>query len=277
MSLAIPVTPATATPTRIHDLLEIDAERFLQAQSSAPGWVAASLRETSFVVVRRGPISTEQGIAVGVRGVHRNERWACACHPDLVRRILTPPTLLSRLIATSPTSPVTDLAAGSRSRAAIRPAPASSSAPASHPAPGAPSTSASRAAPPTRTDITPALRALALLADRWKSLASPWGPGGSVGFELATGHPVARPQSDLDVVIYAESRMTHDEARALCESAQGLPAAVDIRVETPTCGFSLMEYANVAPCASILLRFPYGTALGPDPWTPGSGMTTTLT
>jgi len=272
MSLAIPVTPATATPTRIHDLLEIDAERFLQAQSSAPGWVAASLRETPFVVVRRGPISTEQGIAVGVRGVQRNERWAGACHPGLVRRILTPPTLLSRLIATSPASAVTDPAAASSSApaspsaAAIHPTPASSSALVCHSAPAAPSTSASRPIPPARTNTIPAMCALALLADRWKTLASPWGPGGSVGFELATGHPVATPQSDLDIVIYAESRMTHDEARALCESAQGLPAAVDIRVETPTCGFSLTEYANRAPMAPILLRFPHGTALGPDPW-----------
>jgi phosphoribosyl-dephospho-CoA transferase len=116
---------------------------------------------------------------------------------------------------------------------------------------------------------------LALLADRWKALDFPWGPGGSVGFELATGHPVASPQSDLDVVIYADSQMTHDEARALRESSQGLPAAVDIRVETPSCGFSLTEYANAAPQAPILLRFPYGTALGPDPWAAELAMTST--
>jgi phosphoribosyl-dephospho-CoA transferase len=119
---------------------------------------------------------------------------------------------------------------------------------------------------PTRTDAIPAVHALALLAERWNALNSAWGPGGSVGFELATGHPIATAQSDLDIVIYAESRMTHDEARLLHESAQGLPAAVDIRIETPTCGFSLTEYANVAPLTPILLRFPYGTALGPDPW-----------
>ena len=231
--------PGTPTTPRIHDLLEIDAERFLQAQSSAPSWVAASLRETPFVVVRRGAISTDQGIAVGVRGAQRNERWAGVCYPDLVRRILTPPMLLAWLATAGP--PAT----------------------------------ASRPLPPTRTNTIPALRALSLLADRWKTLASPWGPGGSVGFELATGHPVARPQSDLDIVIYAESRITHDAARALWESAQGLPAAVDIRVETPTCGFSLTEYANRAPMAPILLRFPYATALGPDPWATELAMTST--
>jgi phosphoribosyl-dephospho-CoA transferase len=106
---------------------------------------------------------------------------------------------------------------------------------------------------------------LALLADRWNALNFPWGPGGSVGFELATGHPVATPQSDLDIVIYAETRMTPVEARVLWESAQELPAAVDIRVETPACGFSLTEYANRAP-APILLRYASGTVLGADPW-----------
>ena len=222
--------PLTLTTPRIHDLLEIDAECFLQAQSSAPGWVAASLRQTPFVVVRRGPISTEQGIAVGVRGAQRNERWAGVCHPDLVGRILTPPMLLTWLATASPMA------------------------------------TAGPPLSPTRTNTIPALRALALLADRWKALDSLWGPGGSVAFELASAHPVATPQSDLDIVIYAESRMTQGEARALCESAQGLPAAVDIRVETPNCGFSLTEYARAAPRAPILLRFPYGTALGSDPW-----------
>jgi phosphoribosyl-dephospho-CoA transferase len=208
---------------QIHDLLEIDAERFLEAQSSTPGWVAESLRRAPFVVVRRGLSRAEEGIAIGVRGAQRNERWAGACRPDLVRRILTPPMLLGRL------------------------------APASRPD------------PTTRANTIPALRTLALLAGRWKELDSPWGPGGSVGFELATGHHAASPQSDLDVVIYAGSRMTQDEARALCESAQGLPAAVDIRVETPICGFSLTEYANRVPLP-ILLRFAHGTVLGTDPW-----------
>jgi phosphoribosyl-dephospho-CoA transferase len=96
-------------------------------------------------------------------------------------------------------------------------------------------------------------------------LKVPWGPGGSVGFELATGRHVASPQSDLDVVIYARSPMTPGEARDLCDSAQGLPAAVDIRVETPVCGFSLTEFANRTP-APILLRLPSGTVLGADPW-----------
>ena len=230
--ISVTLTPhVSPTPARIHDLLEIDTPRFLEANSSAPAWVAESLRHAPFLVVRRGATSAVEGIAIGVRGPRRNERWAGVCRSDLVKRILTPSMLLGRLVT------------------------------------------ASRA--PTRTDTIPALRTLTLLADRWKALAFPWGPGGSVGFELATGDPVATPQSDLDIVIYADVRMTHDEARVLHESAQRLPAAVDIRVETPTCGFSLTEYANVAPPVPILLRFPHGTALGHDPWAAGPALTST--
>ena len=201
-------------PVRIHDLLEIDAERFLQAHSSVPAWVAASLRQTPFVVVRRGPVS-DQEISIGVRGAHRNERWAGGCHPSLVNQILTPQTLLSRALP--------------------------------------------------RATAIPALRALSLLAERWKALDSAWGPGGSVGFELATGRHVVTPQSDLDVVIYAHRRMTVNEARQLRDSTQGLPAPVDIRVEAPICGFSLVEYASRSP-APILLRTASGALLGADPW-----------
>jgi phosphoribosyl-dephospho-CoA transferase len=212
-------------PARIHDLLEIDAERFLQAQSSVPAWVAQSLRQTPFVVVRRGPIS-DQEISIGVRGAHRNERWAGGCHPSLVNEILTPQALLNRAPAL-----------------AVAPAPAALS----------------------RATAIPALRTLSLLIQRWKALDSPWGPGGSVGFELATRRHIVTPQSDLDVVIYAHDRMTVNEARLLRDSTQGLPAPVDIRVETPTCGFSLLEYASRAP-APILLRTASGAALGADPW-----------
>jgi len=123
----------------------------------------------------------------------------------------------------------------------------------------------SRAIPNSRADAIPALRALNLLKDRWVDFVLPWGPGGSVGFELATGNCVAKPESDLDIVIYAERRMTADEAKAVCDRAMNLPAVVDIRVETPLCGFSLREFASQNP-AAILLRAPSGIVLGKDPW-----------
>jgi phosphoribosyl-dephospho-CoA transferase len=248
-------------PARIHDLLEIDVERFLQAQPSAPEWVAENLRRVPFVVVRRGPM-TEREIPIGVRGAQRNERWAGTCHPDLVGSIVTPRDLLRRM------------AAGSSGGASSTP---SSRGPASHDtasrhAASSPPVShdtalrASTLRPDShRVAIVPALHSLSLLAQRWKALDFPWGPGGSVGFELATGRPVVRPDSDLDIVIYAESPITQGEARHLRDNARGLLAPVDIRVETPFCGFSLTEYTSRAP-APIMLRVPSGTVLGTDPW-----------
>jgi phosphoribosyl-dephospho-CoA transferase len=122
-----------------------------------------------------------------------------------------------------------------------------------------------RTVPTLRADATPALGALHVLKERWMDLDHPWGPGGSVGFELATGRHVVRPESDLDIVIYAEGKITREEARALYARTMNLPAAADIRVETLACGFSLAEYARGCS-ASILLRTPDGLELGNDPW-----------
>jgi phosphoribosyl-dephospho-CoA transferase len=110
-----------------------------------------------------------------------------------------------------------------------------------------------------------ALRTLAILKSRWKRAGLAWGPGGSVGFELATGVQAVRPESDLDVIAYVDRPMTAEEAEFLCQSAMDLPSPVDIRVETPLCGFSLREYVRERP-APILLRTHTGAVLGSDPW-----------
>jgi phosphoribosyl-dephospho-CoA transferase len=119
----------------------------------------------------------------------------------------------------------------------------------------------------TSSDVrrTPALRSLQEMSERWADLALPWGPGGSVGFELASGRKVTNEASDLDLVIRAQQRITLEEARFLLDRTQGLEAKVDVRVETPVCGFALEEYVS-ASSAKILLRFPDGGSLGEDPW-----------
>jgi phosphoribosyl-dephospho-CoA transferase len=122
-----------------------------------------------------------------------------------------------------------------------------------------------RTAPTARVNATPALRALNVIKDRWMDFNRPWGPGGSVGFELATGRHVVKLESDLDIVLYAESHITAEEAKSLCDRAMDLPAIVDIRVETPVCGFSLLEYARTES-TGILLRTPNRDVLGNDPW-----------
>jgi phosphoribosyl-dephospho-CoA transferase len=119
----------------------------------------------------------------------------------------------------------------------------------------------------TSNDVrrTPALRALEEMSERWADLALPWGPGGSVGFELASGRKVTTRASDLDLVIRAQQRITVAKARSLLDRTFGLEAKVDVRVETPVCGFSLEEYVS-ASSAKILLRYPDGVRLGQDPW-----------
>jgi phosphoribosyl-dephospho-CoA transferase len=112
---------------------------------------------------------------------------------------------------------------------------------------------------------TPALRALHEMSERWADLALPWGPGGSVGFELASGRKVTTEASDLDLVIRTQRRITAEEASSLLARTIGLEAKVDVRVETPVCGFALEEYVS-ASSAKNLLRYPDGVRLGQDPW-----------
>lgn len=117
-----------------------------------------------------------------------------------------------------------------------------------------------------RAPSTPALRALRGVIEQWRNLTLPWGPIGSVGFELATRSQVTTEASDLDVVVRAGQRISVDQARSWWKRVIGLEAKVDVRVETPECGFSLEEYA----CTSsrrILLRFADGVRFGDDPWT----------
>jgi phosphoribosyl-dephospho-CoA transferase len=116
-----------------------------------------------------------------------------------------------------------------------------------------------------RTQVIPAFWALEELKERWGDLRHPWGPVGSIGFELATGISAATPESDLDIVIYADGRITVDEANAICNGTLDLPAVVDIRVENLVCGFSLREFAR-QDSSGVLLRLKRGSALGKDPW-----------
>jgi phosphoribosyl-dephospho-CoA transferase len=115
---------------------------------------------------------------------------------------------------------------------------------------------------------TPALRALREVLERWRDLSLQWGPTGSVGFELATGSRATTEGSDLDIAIDAPFRMTKEKAFSLCHSVIGLQVKVDVRVETPKCGFSLQEYACTSS-ARMLLHYSDGVRLGSDPWLNG--------
>jgi phosphoribosyl-dephospho-CoA transferase len=90
-------------------------------------------------------------------------------------------------------------------------------------------------------------------------LATQWGPGGSVGFELASGHATVRPESDLDIVVQLPEPLTRHAARSLDQQLRQLPVRSDVLLESPAGGFALSEYARTG--GRGLLRTPAGPRL----------------
>jgi len=82
---------------------------------------------------------------------------------------------------------------------------------------------------------TPALAVLeevaAILAAH--GFAGRWGPGGSIGFELASGVRCTTPDSDLDLVLSAETPVTRTDAARLHADLSTLPVRIDLLLETP--------------------------------------------
>src|SRR5580658_1614280 len=115
-----------------------------------------------------------------------------------------------------------------------------------------------------RQDEAPALAALARVAPILASRGHRWGPGGSVGFEIATGVATATSSSDLDLILWRDQRLRPDEAidlRAVLAEAAA-PARVDVLLETPLGGVSLLEIAAMP--ARLLVRTPDGPRLSAD-------------
>ena len=117
-----------------------------------------------------------------------------------------------------------------------------------------------------RKDAAPALAALARVAPILARRGHRWGPGGSVGFEIATGLPTATASSDLDLILRQERRLEPGEAidlrAALAEAAA--PARIDVMLETPRGGVSLADLAAMP--GQLLVRTTDGPRLSADPW-----------
>ena len=94
--------------------------------------------------------------------------------------------------------------------------------------------------------------------------AGRWGPGGSVGFELASGVPSTAPSSDLDVVLSADEPMARTAAARLHADLSKLPVRIDLLLETPHGAVMLAEYATST--GMTLLRSAQGPRLVCDPW-----------
>ena len=114
-----------------------------------------------------------------------------------------------------------------------------------------------------RSRHLPALSHLMVLEEQWE-LDLPWGPSGSVGFELASGEPITTCTSDLDLCIFVENEFSTESARGLLSKARELAPCADISVETLDCAFSLAEFASGKK--EILLKAATGPSIGPVPW-----------
>jgi len=123
-----------------------------------------------------------------------------------------------------------------------------------------------------RKEAVPALAALDRVAGLLMRRGYRWGPGGSVGFEIATRIATATASSDLDLILRQECRLeprpgvprapATDLLAALTVAAA--PAKIDVLLETPMGGVSLAEFA--AMHAPVLVRTPWGPRISVDPW-----------
>jgi phosphoribosyl-dephospho-CoA transferase len=118
-----------------------------------------------------------------------------------------------------------------------------------------------------RKNAVPALAALDRVADLLICRGYRWGPGGSVGFELATGIATATALSDLDLILRQDRRLEPDKATDLLAAlAKAIaPARIDVILETPIGGVPLADLAAMR--AQVLVRTPFGPRLSADPWT----------
>lgn len=106
--------------------------------------------------------------------------------------------------------------------------------------------------------------ALDMAADIFESYGISWGPGGSVGFEFASGIETVTSNSDLDLIIRAPKPLPIEDAVAMVEGIERSTVRIDVQVETPAGGFSLYEYARGS--GSFLLKTKIGPILTCNPW-----------
>jgi phosphoribosyl-dephospho-CoA transferase len=117
-----------------------------------------------------------------------------------------------------------------------------------------------------RCQALPALAALGAVESIMSAhgLAGAWGPTGSIGFELATGHAAATLDSDLDIAVWPAQPLPVAAARSLQAQLARLPVRVDALLETPRGAVALAEFAR-SP-GSCLLRTTRGALLVDDCW-----------
>ncbi len=91
-----------------------------------------------------------------------------------------------------------------------------------------------------------------------------WGPGGSVGFELASGVPAVHEDSDLDVILRPTTRHSRDDLAGFARATEGLHARVDILLESAQGAVALREWL-LSP-DRVMIKTGSGPKLGAFHW-----------
>ncbi len=107
----------------------------------------------------------------------------------------------------------------------------------------------------------PPLETLAALAPQLDALGLAWGPAGGTGFQLASGLPVLRADSDLDLLVRAPAPLSSHVVGQLLQLRAG--CRIDIQVDTGWGGFALNEYARGG---RVMVKTAHGPVLVTDPW-----------
>jgi len=111
-----------------------------------------------------------------------------------------------------------------------------------------------------------ALDALHAAGGPLNALGLAWGPTGSTGFALATGVPLLRADSDLDLVLRSTRPFTTQQRDALLAmlAQAGQLCRIDLQIDTGHGGFAFAEWA--AGRTRVLLKTAQGPVLAANPW-----------
>jgi phosphoribosyl-dephospho-CoA transferase len=223
---------------RPHDLLWARLPDRFDAGGTWPEWLDAAWLVEAPLVVRR-EAGTGSRVPVGARGSRRSQRCMGYVQGPAVARRVTP-EMLARSVRPGP----------GRARRALHPA-------------GALRVDPGALAQAARLSFA-CIETLLAVAPQLDALGLEWGPAGGAGFFLASGLPVLRPDSDLDLLVRAAARPDWRTLDALGALQAGAPCRIDIQVDTGQGGFALAEYLQGA--RRTMLKTAHGPVLLPDPW-----------
>jgi triphosphoribosyl-dephospho-CoA synthase len=76
---------------RAHDLVRLTPSAIARIATEAPAWTASSLQRAPWATVRRAHVG--KGVAIGVRGARREQRFAAVIREDEIEQLVTPEML----------------------------------------------------------------------------------------------------------------------------------------------------------------------------------------